>query len=130
MNLSKAVFLFAGVALAVSCAKEPAGAGAGNDTPSKNKEIVISPERNKVYRNPLNGFVLYSGLGNDMTHFWERYDAFQSANGIVNACDYANTLLIRGNWAQLNPEEGLYIWMDECQTEESKRYKMLVKGAW
>ena len=59
------------------------------------------------YLMPLNGFVLYSGLGNDMTNFWERYEAFQSANGIVNVCDYANTLLIRGNWAQLNPEEGL-----------------------
>ena len=131
MKLLKTILLFAGVALAVSCEKDPAGAGAGkNDKPSKNKEITISPERNKVYRNPLNGFVLYAGLGNDMTHFWERYEAFQSANGIVNVCDYANTLLIRGNWAQLNPEEGLYIWMDECQTEESKRYKMLVKGAW
>ena len=55
--LSKAIPLIVGVALAVSCGKETAGTG--DNTPSKNKEITISPERNKVYRNPLNGFVLY-----------------------------------------------------------------------
>ena len=130
MNFRHLLLFACCAVLAGSCEKDPAGTDTGDGDRTQYKEITISPERNKVYRNPLNGFVLYSGLGNDMTHFWERYDAFESANGIVNACDYANTLLIRGNWAQLNPEEDLYIWMDECQTEESKRYKMLVKGAW
>ena len=39
MSHLKAILLFAGVALAVSCDKEPAGAGEGNDSLSKNKEI-------------------------------------------------------------------------------------------
>ena len=39
------------------------------------KEIVFTPDRTTNLRNPLSGWVLYSGLGNMETDFWTRYSS-------------------------------------------------------
>lgn len=86
----------------------------GEDGPSHNPDsyetINITPDKTTVLRNPLCGWVLYAGLGNDLSDFWKRYDSMESSVGPVNVSEYASTLLIRTSWGQLNPEEGVYVW--------------------
>ena len=91
--------------------------------------LSFNPDRNIVHPNPLCGWVLYAGLGNDLTDFWDRYDNFPSSEGALCITDYAKTLLIRTTWGQLNPEEGVYVWQDGCDTEYARRYKSLVSQA-
>ena len=115
--------------LTVSCSgglPDDEGTG-GNDG---DVTVNFSPDRTIVHPNPLCGWVLYAGLGNDLSGFWERYDNFPTSDGTsVRVSDYAKTLLIRTNWGQLNPEEGVYIWQDDCNTVYAQRYKMLVAEA-
>lgn len=91
--------------------------------------VNFSPDRNSVYPNPLCGWVLYAGLGNDLADFWDRYDHFPSSAGEICVTDYAKTLLIRTTWGQLNPEEGVYIWQPDCNTVYAQRYRRLVSEA-
>lgn len=95
-----------------------------------NEIVNIKPERYKMLRNPLTGWVTYTGLGDGLRDsFWEDYDNMQSSNGIVKVSDYSNVLFIRAAWTYFNPEEGVYAWDENCNTKEARRFKMLVKGA-
>ena len=99
-------------------------------TISGNKTIEITPERKKLLRNPMNGWVIYSGLGDGLSDtFWEDYDNFQSLKGKVKVSDYATTLFIRGAWSDFNPEEGKYVWDQDVNTKPAQRFKLLVAGA-
>lgn len=95
-----------------------------------NEVVNIKPERHKLLRNPMTGWVIYSGIGSGLVDdFWEQYDNFESSEGNVKVSDYGNTLYIRGAWSDFNPEEGVYVWDDNCNTKPAQRFKMLVKGA-
>ena len=97
---------------------------------SGNKIVDIKPERYKNLRNPLTGWVMYTGLGDGLSDtFWEDYDNFPSAVGNVRVSDYANVLFIRAAWSYFNPEEGKYCWDDDVNTKQAKRFKSLVEGA-
>ena len=49
-----------------------------------NTTVSIKPERYKLLRNPMSGWVIYSGIGDGMMmDFWELYDNFESSDGIV-----------------------------------------------
>lgn len=97
---------------------------------SGNQIVNIKPERYKMLRNPLTGWVLYTGLGDGLKDtFWEDYDNMESSVGRVKVSDYSSVLFIRAAWSYFNPEEGLYAWDDNCNTVEARRFKMLVKGA-
>ena len=97
---------------------------------SGNKIVDIKPERTKVLRNPLTGWVTYTGLGDGLSDtFWEDYDNFESAVGRIKISDYSNVLFIRAAWTYFNPEEGKYAWDEDVNTVEAKRFRMLVKGA-
>ncbi|MDE6489810.1 MAG: DUF4832 domain-containing protein [Muribaculaceae bacterium] len=117
-----------------------AGASCSDDDPAENaagweipgNEVVdIKPERYKLLRNPMTGWVLYAGLGDGLSDtFWEDYDNFDSEIGKVKVSDYAHTLFIRGAWSDFNPEEGKYVWNEgQLDTKPAKRFKMLVDGA-
>lgn len=105
----------------------------GEDGPSHDPDryetINITPDKTTVLRNPLCGWVLYAGLGNDLSDFWKRYDSMESSVGPVNVTEYATTLLIRTSWGQLNPEEGVYVWQEGCNTIYAQRYKSLIAEA-
>ena len=95
-----------------------------------NTTVSIKPERYKLLRNPMSGWVIYSGIGSGMMmDFWELYDNFESSEGTVKVSDYGNTLYVRGLWSHFNPERGKYVWDETLQTEPAKRFQMLVKGA-
>lgn len=111
---------------AVSCSKEQPG---GGEPEVAGVTVNFAPDRNTVFPNPLCGWVLYAGLGNDLSDFWERYDNMPSSVGTVRATDYAKTLLVRTTWGQLNPEDGVYIWQEDCNTVYAQRYKKLVAEA-
>ena len=77
-----------------------------------NTTVSIKPERYKLLRNPMSGWVIYSGIGDGMMmDFWELYDNFESSDGIVKVSDYGNTLYIRGLWSHFNPERGKFVWV-------------------
>ena len=132
---NRACTLLAGAviaAAATSCSDDDnIPTGAYNWEVSGNQVVNIKPERYKMLRNPLTGWVLYAGLGNGLSDtFWEDYDNMQSAEGKVRVSDYSNVLFIRAAWTYFNPEEGKYIWNEgECNTKPAQRFKMLVDGA-
>ena len=97
---------------------------------SGNVVVDIKPDRTSLQRNPMQGWVIYAGLGDGLVDdFWEQYDNFESSEGKVKVSDYGTTLYIRGAWSDFNPEEGVYVWQDNCNTKPAQRFKMLVKGA-
>lgn len=123
----KSKLVFVAVCLAaVSCGKTPSADG-GNSV--EGVTIDFAPDRNIVHPNPLCGWVLYAGLGSDLGDFWTRYDNMPSPAGTVKTTDYARTLLIRTTWGQLNPEDGVYIWQEDCNTVHAQRYRSLVAEA-
>ena len=132
-----AAALVAGLAMAfagASCSDEPE-AGQSGDTHNWNiagNEIVnIKPERQKLLRNPMSGWVIYAGLGDGLSDtFWEEYDHYPSAVGPIKVSDYGNTLFIRGAWSDFNPEEGKYVWNEgQVNSKPAQRFKKLVDGA-
>lgn len=113
-----------------ACSDSDSDDGNGGGQNADNTEITIIPERTKMLRNPLNGWVLYTGLGDGLSDtFWETYDNFDSSKGKVKVSDYATTLYIRAAWSLFNPEEGLYVWDEACNTVAARRFRFLVKGA-
>ncbi|TYR35131.1 DUF4832 domain-containing protein [Sphingobacterium phlebotomi] len=97
---------------------------------SGNISVNVLPERRTLLRNPMNGWVIYAGLGDGLSDtFWEDYDNFQSTKGRIKVSDYATTLFIRGAWSDFNPEEGRYVWDEDLNTKPAQRFKDLVSGA-
>ena len=104
--------------------------GENNIGTSDNIVVSIVPERTKLIRNPMSGWVLYSGLGDGLSDtFWEDYDNMQSTVGVINVSDYATTLYIRAAWSLFNPEENVYIWNGNVDTKAAQRLRMLMDGA-
>lgn len=116
-----------------ACSKDNGDSGDGGDKTDGipgNKTVSVTPERSMNLRNPLNGWMLYCGLGDGLSdRFWEEYDHMMSSEGEVKVADYANILLIRSVWSQLNPEEGVYVWQETCNTKPAQRFRYLVEGA-
>lgn len=101
-----------------------------DETIEGNYVMTVRPDKKRVLRNPLNGWVCYAGIGSGLSDtFWEQYDNFDAQNGTVKVSDYANTLYIRGAWSDFNPEEGKYAWNADCNTKPAQRLKMLIEGA-
>lgn len=97
---------------------------------SGNKVVEIKPERSKFLRNPLQGWNIYTGIGDGLIdNFWDVYDNFESSVGKIKVSDYGTTLYIRGAWSDFNPEEGVYIWQEGVDTKPARRFRMLVEGA-
>lgn len=95
-----------------------------------NTLVTIQPERTKLLRNPMTGWVIYAGLGDGLSDtFWEDYDNLESSKGKIKVSDYATTLFIRGAWSDFNPEENVYVWKGDVNTKPAKRFRMLVEGA-
>lgn len=93
------------------------------------KQYTVNADRTSMLRNPLSGWVIYSGLGDLIPDFWDRYDNLPSSNGTVKVSDYATTLYVKGSWADFNPEEGVYIWQEGVDTKPAQNLRMLIKGA-
>ena len=97
---------------------------------SGNTIVNIKPEYNKLLRNPLQGWNIYTGLGDGLiSDFWEQYDHFDSRIGSVKVSDYGTVLYIRGAWSYFNPQEDKYIWDEDNNDIYAKRFRMLVEGA-
>ena len=141
MNIAKYInksFLVVGLmmssllVLGTSCSKdEDQDPGTVNWDLGGNELVNFKPERYKLQKeNPMQGWVIYAGIGDGMMdNFWELYDNFDSAEGKIKVSDYGTTLYMRGAWSHFNPEEGKYIWDEDVNTEQAKRFRMLMKGA-
>ena len=51
----------------VACSKDNAGETDPSAIPEGYTEVKVTPERTKMIRNPFNGWVLYSGLGDGLS---------------------------------------------------------------
>lgn len=104
--------------------------GGGSGVPADNTQVLVTPDRTSFLKNPMLGWVMYTGLGDGLSEtFWADYDNLSSAKGKVKVSDYATTLFIRGAWSDFNPEENKYVWNDDVNTKPAQRFKMLVQGA-
>lgn len=83
----------------------------GGGDVSKNEIVKITPNRTRVLRNPLNGWVMY-GTGDFTSNTFAGYDNIKvpGIEETINVSDYANTLYLRTSWTLFNPEEGVYGW--------------------
>lgn len=128
MKINKFLLIAGATLLLASCGEKPVP-DVGPDE-GQTKTVTFTPDRETMYRNPLSGWVLYSGLGDGLwDNYWEVYDNFPSSVGNVKVSDYASMLLIRIRWAHANPEDGKYIWDEGVDTKYAKRFRMLVEGA-
>lgn len=78
----------------------------------RGEKFEFSPNRERVLRNPLSGWVLYLGRSWD-ENFWvdKGYDDMITSTGEeVKVSDYASCAYLRISWAALEPTEGDYIW--------------------
>lgn len=73
--------------------------------------VTVEAETQKMYRNPLNGWVLY-GSPSVATDFWTKLDNISVPELYfpVKIADYASTLYVRTSWTVLNPSENVYGW--------------------
>jgi hypothetical protein len=133
--MTRACSMLAGAVMtlgAVSCSEsdEPAE-GTYNWNINGNEVIDIKPERYKNLKNPMTGWVLYTGLGDGLRDdFWEVYDNYPTSEGNVKVSDYASVLYIRAAWTYFNPEEGVYVWEQPASASKyARRFHMLVDGA-
>lgn len=123
------------VSMLMSCAEKQTPGGGGNgsswgsDIPEGNVEISVLSDIKTMLRNPMSGWVIYVPLVDDVGHFWEMYDNFQSSEGKVKVSDYGTTLYLRGSWTDFNPEEGVYIWQEDCNTPQAESLRQLEAGA-
>lgn len=134
-NRARAMLAGAVITLgAVSCSDdgdEPAAAGSHNWDIAGNEIVDVKPERYKNLKNPMTGWVLYTGLGDGLRDdFWEVYDNYPTSEGNVKVSDYASVLFIRAAWTYFNPEEGVYVWDQPASASVyARRFHMLVDGA-
>ena len=105
--------------LVVSCKKN-------NEEASKSAEgTLVKPAYNRstVFRNPLNGWVMYgSGTGNPT--YWDNQYYVPDLGKSVKAIDYASACYIRTSWRNFNPSNGVYAWRDP-----SSAICKMIKGA-
>lgn len=133
--MNRACTLLAGAAItlgAVSCSdNDEIAEGSHNWEINGNEVVDIKPERYKNLKNPMTGWVLYTGLGDGLRDdFWEVYDNYPSSEGNVKVSDYATVLFIRAAWTYFNPEEGVYVWnQPPSASKYARRFHMLVDGA-
>ena len=90
----------------------------------KNEVLTIQPDKERLLRNPLNGWVVYAG-SHAPADFWSNYDNINvpALGRLVRVSDYAHTLYIRSSWTDLNPEDGVYGW------DANTNLKNLIQGA-
>lgn len=87
------------------------------------EDILIKPDKERLLRNPLNGWVVYANT--NAVDFWEKYDNIYvpALERSVKISDYAHTLYIRASWTEMNPEDGVYGW------NSNPKLKQLIEGA-
>lgn len=133
--MTRACLMAAGTVLALSATSckdnDELAEGEHNWNVSGNTIVDIKPERYKNYKNPMTGWVLYTGLGDGLRDdFWEVYDNYPTSEGNVKVSDYSSVLYIRAAWTYFNPEEGVYVWDQPASASiYAKRFHMLVDGA-
>lgn len=113
MNLRNILTVAAISLAAVACSK-PVDGQTPDPQPEGTKTVKVSVDRDRVLRNPLNGWVLYLGRSWD-ENFWtsQGYDNLkaQTEAGTVRVSDYASTAYLRANWNMMEPTEGDYFWL-------------------
>ncbi|MCX3267439.1 DUF4832 domain-containing protein [Pedobacter agri] len=105
--------------LAFACKKN------NNETEKQAEGTLVKPNynRNTMFRNPLNGWVMY-GSGTVQPGYWDTEYYVPDLGKKVKAIDYASACYIRTRWANFNPSNGVYAWRDPS----TALYKM-IKGA-
>ena len=113
-------FIFAAI-LGASCSKDN-GEDKDQGVTGDNTQVTVAPDRERILlKNPLSGWVTYSGIGSGLAdNYWDFYDNLPCADapdgsGQVSVWDYSNVLYIKADWADMNPEDGVYIWEEQYQ---------------
>lgn len=115
--MTSGVLLFS-LIMSVACTageKETTGKNDNGELPPENTTVKIIPNKTRVLRNPLQGWVLYLTRGKNEI-FWEEsgYDRMYvpDLGKYVKVSDYASSCYLRTNWKTLEPQKGNYAWND------------------
>ena len=79
--------------------------------------------RSTMFRNPLNGWVMYAARTAEPT-YWDQEYYVADLGKRVKAIDYASACYLRTSWSSLNPADGVYAWRDP-----STQIARLINGA-
>lgn len=85
--------------------------------------VKTSYNRSSVFRNPLNGWVMYASRTDNDT-YWDRELYVPDLGKRIKVIDYASACYVRTSWASLNPAAGVYAWRDT-----NSQLGRLIKGA-
>lgn len=79
--------------------------------PKDNVSVSVNIDKDRVIRNPLNGWVVYA-TGDLSPELWDGYDSMKvpGLDATVRVSDFSNTLYLRTSWTIFNPEEDVYGW--------------------
>ena len=121
MKIYRQIILTVAAILGVSCSKDGAddSLSASRPTaPEGTTAAIVTPDDERILlKNPLSGWVLYSGIGSGLAdNFWDVYDNMDcpdAPGGKVKLSDYSNVLYIKADWSAINPADNVYIWTEE-----------------
>ena len=74
-----------------------------------NTELKLTINTTDVYRNPLNGWVMYVSGSADPSYFDTNFYLSELGKNVY-VRDYASACYIRTGWKSLNPADGVYAW--------------------
>ena len=110
-----ALFFTSMVSVACSDSESETGNTGNEGFPAENVTVRINPNKTRVLRNPLNGWVLYLAREKNEQFWQERgYDHMYVPDlaKYVKVSDYASSCYLRTNWKTLEPQKGKYAWDD------------------
>lgn len=90
------------------------------DVPAGSQAIDLVQDRESLIRNPCNGWGIYDDAVNLVANaetYWAEQDALE-------ADKYASFFYVRWRWAEMEPEEGKYVWDDP-----NSNFNKLIQGA-
>lgn len=92
-----------------ACSDDNDTPGMSEDAIPGNTEYKLTINTTDVYRNPMNGWVMYVSGSADPSYFDTQFYLSELGKNVY-VRDYASACYIRTGWKSLNPADGVYAW--------------------
>ena len=106
-----------------SCSDDKDDQGGADGAIPGNTEMKLTVNTTDVYRNPMNGWVMYVSGSADPSYFDTKFYLSELGKEVY-VRDYASACYIRTGWKSLNPQDGVYAW----DTPTSPIYKLVARA--
>ena len=92
-----------------ACGDDNEKSGVSEDSIPGNTELKLTINTSDVYRNPMNGWVMYVSGSADPSYFDTQFYLSELGKNVY-VRDYASACYIRTGWKSLNPRDCVYAW--------------------